>query len=959
MKRIVGLLLLISAVAFPAITFSTPLQTSADPDAESRWVDSVYASLSPRRRVAQLFIPHLVIQDNAAGRAKIRTLVEGDGVGGLLLGKSTITGYAQLNNYAQSLARVPLMITADAEWGPAMRLSDAPRFPYNIALGATADTAIIAAYGREVARECRRLGITVDFAPVADVNSNAANPVIGYRSFGEDPQRVAALSVAFARGMEEGGVLSVGKHFPGHGDTSVDSHKSLPTVGRSRSELEKVELVPFKDLIDNGVSGIMVGHIRVPALDGSGAPASLSCPIITDLLRKKMGFDELIFTDALEMGGAQVKGANNCVLALKAGADVLLGSLKPSTDIDAVMEAVDRGEINPRQIEESVRKVLTYKYRLGLTTQPTIQSAGAVDEINSSRAKSVMEQLARASVIVVRNNAALLPADPGKNMAVRTIGGSDDNNFTRTLRRQGDCSASLNDAKVVIAPVLSTKAEAVAQLDALRAQVGDRLVPVFFCNPYKVEAFARSLNGLPTLVVVGDNTPELQRAAAEAVMGMQQVSGRVPVTVKGVMKAGEGVALQQQRLGNAEPASVGANPEITSAINSLIDEGLRRKAFTGCQVMVVKDGEIIFDRAAGTIDGGNSAKVTRTTLFDLASVSKVMGTLVGLMAAYDRGLFKLDDRLDKFFPELENDPKGSLTMRELMYHRSGLPASVNIVNAVIDPESIDGSKPLTSRPDADHNVAYHGMWGHRDARLYPDLYSTEESEEFELPVANNIFASEDAYSAVIDRIFEITPSSAKSYKYSDVNFILLMEAEQRITGQPHDEWVDETIFSPLGIDRIAYRPLDLFDSSEIAATERDPWLRKQKIHGYVHDETAAFMGGVAGNAGLFANAEAIATICQMLLNDGAYGGKQILKPQTVRTFLGAPAQSGRGLGFDLCRENRFLGHTGFTGTCFWMDPAEKLIVVVLTNRVNPSRDNNAWKNLNFRPRILDAVIANE
>lgn len=910
MKKILRLaaLLAILAAAIPALAASPG--AALGPRGE-QWVDSVFRALSPRQRVAQLFIPHLVIKDNQAGRDLIRKYVAGDGVGGLLLGSADIAAYASLNSYAFSLAKVPLMITADAEWGLSMRLKDAPRFPHNIALGATADTAAIAAYGREMARECRQLGITVSFAPVADVNSNPKNPVIGFRSFGEDPQRVAALSVAYARGLEQGGVMAVGKHFPGHGDTSTDSHKTLPTVNRSAEELGSVELVPFRSLVKAGTQGMMVGHIRMPALDGTGTPASLSRNITTGLLKERLGFEGLVFTDALEMAGAQVKGANNCVLALKAGADVLLGSASPSTDIDAVMKAIKSGKLSQVKVDEAVRKVLAYKYRLGLTTAPKISAAAASSAINSAEARAINDRLAAASVTVVRNSADLLPLKPDAKVIIYNIGGND----------PLPTANAIAGADAVIATVTGATAASVRQFSEIAAAAGSKLVAVMMMNPYKMAEFASPLKQCATLVMTGDNTPALREAAMNVVMGRAGASGRMPVNVKGVAALGEGVEI-------AAPCK-GHDSEMAATIDSLIDRGLAEGAFTGCQVLVEKDGRIAFSRSAGTIDGRGSARVTDATLFDLASVSKVAGTLLGLMAAYDRGLFRLDDTLDRFMPELSGLPAGSITMRSLMLHESGLPAGIKLSAAVTDADS-----------------------------LRTDLYSREPSEGFPLPVARGIYASEAAYDSIMARITAIEPNPSRGYCYSDLNFILLMEAEQRITGRSHDEWVDETIYEPMGIERLTYRPLDLFDESEIAATERDNRLRRQKVHGYVHDETAAFMGGLAGNAGLFGNSEALAAICNMLSNGGTFRGHRILSEATVKKFLSERGTGGRrGLGFDTSTSRRFLGHTGFTGTCFWFDPERKLTVVVLTNRVNPSRENPAWNRLNFRNSILNAADA--
>ena len=344
------------------------IAVKADESACNHWVDSVYNSLSPRRRVAQLFFPKVVPTRGDVSRAMLRSLVKDNEVGGLIFTEGFIAQYADMTNYAQAQASVPLLMTFDGEWGLRMRIPKTPRFPHNMALGAIHNgESLMYEYGREMARECRIMGIHVNFAPVADVNSNPDNPVISYRSFGEDPQKVASLVCAYSRGLEDGGVQAVAKHFPGHGDTNSDSHKTLPTLTRTRHQMEQVELVPFRRFIAEGHSGIMTAHLAVPTYDKSSTPASLSRKITTELLRNTLGFDGLIYTDALGMKGATEAVANPCVAALRAGADILLCPPNTARDIDAVMAAIASGKISAEEVETHCRRVLRYKYYLGLS----------------------------------------------------------------------------------------------------------------------------------------------------------------------------------------------------------------------------------------------------------------------------------------------------------------------------------------------------------------------------------------------------------------------------------------------------------------------------------------------------------------------------------------------------------------------------------------------------------------
>jgi len=524
------------------------------------WADSVLATLTPRKRVAQLFIPRWDFQGSTVNAAMMRRQVVDEGIGGFLLGKGSLDGYVDAINKAQSMAKVPLLVTLDGEWGLAMRVPDAPRFPRNIALGAIQDPSLVEEYGREVARECKLTGIQVDFAPVLDVNSNPKNPVIGYRSFGEDPKRVAVLGAAFCKGMEQGGVMSVGKHFPGHGDTSVDSHKALPTVTHSNETLENVDFLPFVEAQKAGMSGVMVGHLKVPALDKSGTPASLSKVITTDILRNKLGFNGLIFTDALAMKGAANANENNCVSAFRAGADILLSSAAPIKDIQAMMDAVKSGKISQQEVDRRCRKVLIYKFNLGLVTPPVIKAKGLAAKLYSPEAKGLLMRLAKASITVLRNSDDILPlADLDKRrMVVINLGAPTSNEFAATCGKYtridnvsvtaaADVSKAVAAAKkadVVIVGVFKNDNVARDAFSQLRKQSA-AFVPVFFINPFKMSAFG-TLDKLPTLVAAYDDTREIYSAAAQALFGGIDVTGRFPVNITGVAKLGAGVDVKKK-----------------------------------------------------------------------------------------------------------------------------------------------------------------------------------------------------------------------------------------------------------------------------------------------------------------------------------------------------------------------------------------------------------------------------
>lgn len=946
-----------------------------------QWVDSVYSALSTEQRVAQLFVPHLVISDNEAGRATIRRMTGELGVGGILLGKGSVESYASLINLGQSQAKVPLLVTLDGEWGLSMRVTGTPRFPYNIALGAITDTRLLYDFGNELARECRLLGIQVDFAPVVDVNSNPDNPVIGFRSFGEDPKRVAKAGVAVSAGLEAGNVMSVAKHFPGHGDTNVDSHKAIPTITHSRATLESVDLLPFREYIGARLSGIMVGHLNVPALDPTGTPASLSSAVSTDLLRNEMGFKGMVFTDALEMKGAVAPGGgNNCVAALLAGADVLLGSASPASDISAVVAAVKSGKIPESVIEERCRKMLAYKYRLGLNHRQKVNTDRLSARINSPEAADLNRELSNAAITVTANTSNLIPI-PGlerNKLAIVSIGAAADNEFSNLCRKYIDCKAysvdqnglsqatlkGLSEADIVIAGVFTDKPFAVNAFNALRRDCGN-LVSAFFINPFKMRRFG-DLASLPELMLAYDDTPDLRRAAAMGLFGGINISGRMPVDIKSVAPLGAGMSIMKSRLGYASPGSVGFRPGLAASIDSIVAENLRAGSFPGCQILIAREGEVVFDRCYGKQSAEGTVAVTDRTIYDIASMSKATATLSGVMKAVDEGLINISDRASKYIPGLKGTDKEDLTIKDLLYHETGIPSALNMYKVMFDTESLGA--PVTR---ATYSAQYPHklgprLYGNKDARLRTDITASAPSDDYDIEIAKGIYVGDAAYDTIMSRIYRIPVKTNRNYNYSCLNFALLMDAEQRATGVAHDQWVDTEIFGPLGANRTGYRPLDFYPRDLIASTEKDVFLRKQTIQGYVHDELAAFSGGVQGNAGLFSNAGDIAKLCQMWLNGGKYGDHTFFRPETVELFMNSRSPSGRrGAGFDLATglkstsetgaSENTVGHTGFTGTCFWIDPDYELIYIFLSNRVNPSRSNAAFSKLLPRTAIMTAI----
>lgn len=983
------LTILLLALAGSMAAGDSPILAAGHEADATRWADSVYNTLNTRQRLAQLIFPKVSPRADGA-RATLLKYFRDNGMGGLLFSEGPLDKYAQYNNLVQENSRVPVLMTFDGEWGLSMRIQDTPRFPHNMALGAVRNPRLLYRYGQEMARECRLVGLQVNFAPDADVNSNPANPVIGYRAFGSVPSRVATASVAYSLGMEDAGVQSVAKHFPGHGDTNVDSHKAKPTVNHSRATLDTTDLVPFREYINAGLSGIMVGHIAVPALDNSNTPASLSPAITTSLLRDAMNFNGLIYTDALGMRGAvDPAGRDASLAALLAGADVLLCPSHPVRTLDILVEAVNNGTVPLSVVEDRCKRVLRYKYYLGLgragAGRVNTDIAALRREINSPEAAALIDELCDAAITVLRNDHSTLPfggLDSTKTVIV-TIGAGNGEEFVNTCLHYADAEvfhmhtagpgqaarAAIRRADRVILAVYSDSAAQREVFSRVSAEAQGKCTAVFFVNPYKMKKFSASLPNVNALVLAYDNIKPMERAAAQALYGGIDVDGTLPVDLRGVAPAGTGIRLQKTRLGFSSPVAEGFQPWLTDSIDAIVGKVIADGGMPGCQVLVARHGNIVLSKAYGRLATATSPKVDRRTVYDLASVSKATGTLPGIMKTYDMGLFSLADTLGHLIPEITDSAKRAITVRELLYHESGMPAALPMYDIMVDSNSYTG-RLIAPRRDAVHTLKVgRNAFAHRRARLRSDIVSPRRTDRFPIEAAAGVFTGRETYDTLMHRIYDIPLRSTKNYNYSCLNFCLLMDIEQRLTGRPHDEFVRTEVFGPIGAYNTGYRAADRLPADRIAPTENDPLLRRQILRGYVHDELANFSGGVQGNAGLFANAEDLAKLCQMLLNGGTYGDRRIISEETARLFTtDKSATCRRGLGFDkpdtenpenspTCDEAdpSVFGHLGFTGTVFWVDPANDMIFVFLTNRVYPTRDTPVFNRSAIRPHLFSML----
>jgi len=954
------------------------LYRKVDSEKMNAWVDSVYKSMSLDEKIGQLFMPVVENKNNNGNKAKINDYVLNQKVGGLLFSKGTLSQQAELTNYAQSKTKTPLFIAMDAEWGLSMRLSDAPDFPKNMVLGAITRRHIALPYGKEVARQCREMGIHINFAPAIDVNSNPQNPVIGIRAFGSDPENVARKGIAYAKGLEDNGVMAVAKHFPGHGDTSEDSHKTLPTIRHSPERLNQVELIPFRKYIDAGLSGIMIGHLNVPALNTSGMPASLSPNIGEKLLKKEMKFDGLIFTDGMAMRGV-AKQADKSVKALLAGNDIILGVPRQADELASVKRAIEKEIISEQMLEEKVRKILSYKYILGVHNFKPIDTAKLYENINTSGAEWLKRKLYDNAATLLKNKSNLIPIKEldTKIIASIAIGETAPNEFQRMLKKYdniktfqladtkglAEIEKQVADYNLLILSIHGTQTE---DETLQKLTKNKHTVLVFFTSPYELDGYKTSIENAQAVVLAQDNSASAGKSAAQGIFGGIPLKGKLQVSAAS-FPLNTGIETNKIRLAYNLPEEVGIGAEALAGIEEIAREGIKNRAYPGCQILIAKEGVVIYEKSFGNFEYGISSAVTEETVYDLASVTKATATLPAVMKLYDQKKVQLQDPLRKFVPETRGSNKANITIRELLFHESGIVPFIPYYTSAIEKNSYTG--PLFGNKSETYRAYYAGAWGRTDYRFRSDLISNQLSETFSMPVAKDMYASKKMHDVLLKDIIDTKLGKRGQYTYSCLNFMLLKEAVENVSGEDLNTFVQENFYRKLGASTTTFQPIRYLSINDIPPTENDPFFRKQLVHGYVHDEGAALFGGISGNAGLFSNANDMAKIYQMWLNEGEYGGERFLGKETVRLFTTTKSSvSRRGLGFDKpdpqnpkaspCGKQTppsVYGHTGFTGTCFWVDPDNQLIYIFLSNRVYPSRTPNKLSSLEIRERIQDEI----
>jgi beta-N-acetylhexosaminidase len=959
MKKILAAILVFLSIHVSAQDFY-----KKTPDA-MKWVDSVFNTLTPEQKIGQLMIIRAHSNLGADHVKQVTDLIQKYNVGGLCFFQGGPVRQANLTNFYQQIAKTPLMICIDGEWGLGMRLDSVTSFPRQLMMGAVPDAELIYEFGRAVGEQCKRIGIHVNYAPVVDINNNPNNPVINDRSFGEDKYKVALFGTQYMKGMQDVGVMATAKHFPGHGDVAVDSHLDLPVINKTKEQLDSLELYPFRELIKQGVGAMMVAHLYIPSIDSTKNQAtSLSYKNVTELLRKELGFEGITFTDALEMQGVSKfypAGAAS-VQSLIAGNDMLCLPGDVAGSIAKTITAINEGKLTWGDIDSRVKKVLLAKYHLGLNDLRPIETKDLTKDLNAS-VKNINAKIAKDAITLLsQSNTSLLPLHSKKKVLYIGIGAKTPNAFAKALKKQfksknlfiSNKDSGLAQVRTELlkphnaiiiglhnysrrpANNFGLSREAVQLLSAL--QQNDSVIIFAFGNPYAIKNF----NDAKNLVACYEDDEQTHLAAIDLLKGKITAKGKLPVTVSENLHFGSGIT-SNYYFPFARPEDVGLSNNMQAEIDSIANDAIAKGAMPGAVVLVAKDGKVIHHKAYGYTDYDNKEAITTETVYDLASVTKISATTMAVMKLYDEGKLKLDDELQQYLDWAAGTDKAHIKVREILLHQAGLVPFIPFYKETID----SSGKPLES------------------------IYRNRPGEGFTTRVAEDLYMRNDWIDTIHQRIVHSKPGEKDKYVYSDNDFIFLGRIVESITGQSLDQYTRENFYLPLRMMSTVFKPRQHLALNQVAPTEKETHFRRQFLRADVHDEGASLFGGVAGHAGLFSNAYDLAQVYQALLNGGSLNGIKLFNKKTIAKFTDYQSKvSRRGFGFDKPEKDnatrkdpypsksvsaKTFGHTGFTGICVWVDPEYDLIYIFLSNRVTPTRNNNKLSSLMVRGNIQEAI----
>ena len=954
-------------LAFTTLFLANGLFAQNKNIAAQRWADSVYKKLSKDERIAQLMVVRLSTIDSKTKTVTffdddVEILIKKYNIGGICVFQGSPVKQANIINRLQGKAKTPILICIDAEWGVGMRLIDSVLpLPRQMMMGAMRDETIVYRYGQLVAEQCRRIGIQVNYAPVVDVNNNPNNPVINDRSFGEDKYKVAAFGVQYMKGMQDAGVMACAKHFPGHGDVATDSHFDLPVINKTMAQLDSLELYPFRKMFEAGVGSVMLAHLYIPAIDTTANRAtSLSPQNINGLLRTKLNYQGLTFTDALEMQGVKKfypDGAAS-VQSLIAGNDMLCLPGDVPGAIKKTKEAIKKKLLSWNDIEMHCKKVLAAKYAYGLNNLQPINTANLTADLNAGVPAMRRMIAENAITLVAKKDASFFPLRDTKKADVAFVGFgiTSENELAKRMKKDfnaaifyggdSDLLGKLKSYKKIVIGIHNVGRYAASNfgftksnLDLLNTlQQNENSISFLFGNAYALKYMCNVAN----MVVCYEDDDIVQGTAADFLQGKLFYKGTLPVTVCENLKYGFGLETAATMPVFEKLAADKVNLTVLYKIDSIATDGINKLGMPGCVVLALKDGKIAYEKAFGNFTYDKKTPVTINTVYDLASVTKICATTLSIMKLYEEGKLDLKKKLGDYLPDTKGSNKSDLIIEDILLHEAGLVAYIPFYKETLDATG----KPL------------------------PTVFSSAANDTFGIAVTENLYMKNAWKDTIYKRILTSAVGPKGKYIYSDNDYIFLGKVVEQLTGMPMDKYVLQNFYEPMQLQSTGYDPLLRNRKEDIAPTENEKIFRTQLIQGTVHDPGAAMMGGVAGHAGLFSNAYDLAAIMQMLLNGGSFKGKQYFKKQTVDLFTAYHSNSSRrGFGFDKPEKDNAtrkepypslhsspltFGHTGFTGTSAWADPATGMVFIYLSNRVYPDGNSTMLK-LNVRSKIMDVL----
>jgi len=955
------------SICFYYLVFSKPtLSTSNEKD---RWNDSVFKSLMPDERIAQLFFVAAYSNKEQFHTNKISDLIKNYKIGGVIFFQGGLVRQANLTNYFQSVSKTPLLVAMDAERGIGMRLDSAIEFPRQMMLGAIQNEYLIYLMGKEIAQQCKRMGVHINFAPVVDVNSNPKNPVINSRSFGENSYNVAVKSLAYMRGLQDNNIMAVAKHFPGHGNTDVDSHIGLPVLKHNINNLDTSDLAPFKRLINKGIAGIMVGHLSMPTVANNSAnlTASISKEVVTNLLRNKLKFNGIVFTDAMDMKSISNYNENGVadVKALLAGDDIIVMSMDIPLAIESVKMAIKKGFITQNEIDERCKKVIALKHWAGLNVRKKIQTQNINKDINSVSAELIKRRLVENALTLVKNDDNIIPLRKLDSTEIASISiGSDTLQvFQQTLSLYTNVK-HFNVSRYTPIAKLNKYIDSVAKYSLVIVGIhrtGERpqdnygitpqtidfveklaskknVILDLFGNPYSLEQF-KGLDKIKAILISYQDFDDSQDLSAQLIFGGIASKGRLPVSVKNNFVAGTGIFTKKIRLKYSIPEDVNMNSEVLAKIETLIKASIDSGIFPGCQILAAKDSVVFYSKSFGYYTYGKDIAVNNSVIYDLASVTKIAATTPSVMKLYEQNKLNVDRKLSDYIPALRTSNKSELIVKDVMAHYTNLQLWWPFYQNAL-----------------------------KKGKFKPEIVSQKMTWKYPVPVTDSLFIIKTYKDSIFNYIYKSPIRDDVKFRYSDFGFYMMQKAVENIIKEPINKYVERTFYKPLGATTLGYLPIERFAKNRMAPTEIDKYFRKQKIQGYVQDPGAAMLGGVSGHAGVFSDANDLAKLMQMYLQHGNYGDIQFFDTATIKLFTSCvhcDKDDRRGIGFDrplihyvekeasTCGSvsQKSFGHTGFTGTMVWADPENNLVYIFLSNRTYPDVNNNKLSQKNIRAKV--------